>query len=197
MKKILAVMVLTGLVMVPVVGRSADAAVPAVSEHATKSVAEAEAAYQKGLAAKAVAQQAADQAAANLEKAKTDLKLAETTGDKEKVKAAQAALRKAGAVSADKARALNRVSGLVDRLKTILDRAREAAQKVAQAKTPDEVRKATQELDRLVHGAEGVLASIQDVMKPHPHIEIIGVTIPATTTSTTQPTPTQVGQIRG
>ena len=197
MKKILAVMVLTGLVMVPVVGRSADAAVPAVSEHATKSVAEAEAAYQKGLAAKAVAQQAADQSAANLEKAKTDLKLAETTGDQEKVKAAQAALRKASAVSADKARALNRVNGLVDRLKTILDRAREAAQKIAQAKTPDQIRKATQELDRLVHGAEGVLASIQDVMKPHPHVEIIGVTIPATTTSTTQPSPTQVSQIRG
>ena len=197
MKKILAVMVLTGLVMVPVVGRSADAVVPAVSEHATKSVAEAEAAYQKGLAAKAVAQQAADQSAANLEKAKTDLKLAETTGDQEKVKAAQAALRNASAVSVDKARALNRVNGLVDRLKTILDRAREAAQKIAQAKTPDQIRKATQELDRLVHGAEGVLASIQDVMKPHPHVEIIGVTIPATTTSTTQPSPTQVSQIRG
>ena len=76
-------------------------------------------------------------------------------------------------------------------------RAREAAQKIAQAKTPDQIRKATQELDRLVHGAEGVLASIQDVMKPHPHVEIIGVTIPATTTSTTQPSPTQVSQIRG
>lgn len=198
MKKFVAGMMLAGLVLIPVTGMTAEArAEISISERVTKSVAEAEAAYSKGLALKADAQKAADQAAANLEKAKTDLKLAQASGDKEKIKAAQAAMLMSKRVAEDKGRALSKVSGLVERLKVILDKAREAAATIAKAKTPAESHAELRKLEGLVNGAQGIVVSIEQALKPHPHIEVIGVTVPATTTSTTQPTPTQVGQIRG
>ena len=199
MNRLIAGLLLVGLVVVPVSGRAADARPAVVSDSVTRSLAQAEAAYQKGLALKATAQQAADQAAANLDKAQTDFKLAQTSGDKEKIKEAHKALLLALSVSSDKARVLSRVSGLADRLKVILDKAREAAAAVASAKNPADTRKALNDLERLAHSTTGVLDSIEVSMKPRPRVEIIGVTIPPTTTSTTLPklTPTQVGQIRG
>ena len=197
MKRLIAGMLLAGLVVVPVLGRAADAPPAVMSDIAAKSLAQAESAYQQGLALKATAQQAADQAVANLDKAQTDFKLAQASGDKEKIKAAHAALVKAQAVSADKARVLSKVSALADRLKVILDKAREAAAAFASAKNPADARKALNDLERLAHSTTGVLASIETAMKPRPRVEIIGVTIPPTTTSTTTPSPTQVGQIRG
>ena len=195
MKKFISGMILAGLVVIPVLSRAADAPPPSVSEQVTKSVAEAEAAYQKGLALKTTAQQASDQAAANLDKARTDLKLAQASGDKDKIKAAHAALVKAQALVREKTREFDKVNGLVGRLKSILDKAKDAALTVAAAKNPAEVREALNTLQGLVRSTTGVLASIGEVMKPHPRVEIIGVTVPATTVSTTLPklSPTPVG----
>ena len=121
--------------------------------------------YQKGVALKATAQQAADEAAENLDKAQTDFKLAQASGDKEKIKAAHAALEMAKSVAANKARVLNMVSALADRLKVIQDKAYKAAAAVASAKTPAHARKALNDLERLANIASGELASIEKVMK--------------------------------
>jgi len=187
MNKLITGMILAGLVVIPVLSRAADAPPPSVSEQVAKYVAEAEAAYQKGLALKTTAQQASDQAAADLDKAQTDLKLAQASGDKDKIKAAHAALLKAQALAREKARELDKVNGLVDRLKSIRDKAKEAASAFAAAKNPAEAREAFNTLQRLAFSTTGVLASIGEVLKPHPRVEIIGVTVPATTVSTTRP----------
>ena len=196
MKTFIAGLMLTGLVLVPMAAISAEAA-QSISERASKAVGVAEAAYQKGLENKEVAQKAADLASAALEKARTDLKLAEASGDKEKIAAAQAAVMKAKLVAADKARVLAQVSSLVERLKVNLDKARAAAAAVAKAPTPAEALKELRTLEQLAVTAGNILKSIEAAMKPHHPVDIIGITIPCTTTSTTRPTPTQVGQIRG
>ena len=196
MKMFISGMMLAGLVLAPMAAISAESG-PSISERASKAVGVAEAAYQKGLEQKEVAQKAEDLASAAWEKARTDLKLAEASGDKEKIAAAQAAVLKAKLVAADKARVLARVSSLVERLKIILDKARIAATAVAKAPTPAEALKELQKLEQLAFTSANVLNSIETAMKPHHPIDDIGVTIPCTTTSTTRPTPTQVGQIRG
>ncbi len=165
MKRLIAGMLLAGLVVVPVLGRAADATPADVTDSATESLAQTESAYQKGVSLKATALQVADQAAANLDKAQTDFKLAQASGDTEKIKAAHAALEMAKAVSSNKARVLSLVSALADRLKVILDKAYKVAAAVASAKTPAHARKALNDLERLAHIASGEVASIERVMK--------------------------------
>lgn len=198
MNKMIAGMMLVGLVLAPIVSRAAEPGAGAsIAERSSKAVAAIEAAYQKGLADKAEAQKASDLAAAELSKAQTDLKLAEASGDKEKIAAAQAALLKAKALADAKARILSQVTGLVERLKALLDRARESAAAIAKAPTPAEALKELRKLEQLVISSQSVLRSIELAMKPRPPAGVTGITVPSTTTSTTRPTPTQVGQIRG
>lgn len=198
MNKLIAGMMLVGLVLAPIVSWSAEpGAGLSIAERSGKAVASVEAAYQKGLADQAEVQKAADLAAAGLSKAQTDLKLAEASGDKEKITAAQAALLKAKSVADSTARTLTQVSRLVERLKATLDKAREAAAAVAKASTPAEALKELRKLEQLALTARNILRNIELAMKPRTPVDIIGVTVPSTTTSTTRPTPTQVGQIRG
>lgn len=199
MKKMMAGLMLVGLFLAPIVSWAADAgAGSSVAERSGKAVAAIEAAYQKGLASQAEAQKASDLAAAELSKAQTDLKLAEATGDKEKIAAAQAALVKAKAAADDKARILSQVSVLVERLKVLLDKARASAEAIAKAATPAEALKELRKLEQSVFTAQSVVRNIDAAMKPRPpRGGTTGITVPSTTTSTTRPTPTQVGQIRG
>lgn len=194
MRKMMTGLVLAGLVMIPVLGMTAGTEASSPAELAAASVAKADGALQKGLESLAVAQKASDQAVANVDKAQADLKLAVASGDKEKIKAAQAALQKAKWIAGDAARRLARVTALVDRLKVILEKTKAAAEKVAQAKTPEEAQAAAAEADMQAAKSGRVLKAIDEAMKPHPRLEIIGVTIPTTTTTTTQPSPTPIGK---
>lgn len=200
MKKIVAGIVLAGLVAMPMAGRAAEVKIDAsISERANQSVAEAEAALQKALKVQEVAVKVADEAAAALDKSQADLKIAQSTGDKEKIKAAQGAMIKAKIDSETKSQKLKKVNALVDRLRAILDKAREAAAAVASAKTPAEAKVAMAKLDSLVQQATVVATTVEQTMKPKPPVTEPppGCKVPPTTTSTTLPSPTQVGQIRG
>jgi hypothetical protein len=192
MRKLMTAMMLAGLVMIPVVGMTAGAA-STPAEIASAAVARAEAAVQSGLETLAKAQKASDEAVANLDKAKADLRLAEASGDKDKIKAATDALQKAKWVASQATRRVSHVTDLVDRLKVILEKAKEAAQKVAQAKTPEEAKAAAAMAELQAAKAGRILKSIDEVMKPRPRLEIIGMTIPTTTTSTTKSSPTPIG----
>lgn len=199
MKKIMAGMVLVGLFLMPMLGLTAGAPAPTPVELAAKSLATIESAYQKSVDSVAALQKASDLAAANLDKAGTDLKLAQASGDKEKIKAAQAALLKAQIEARKLAANLADANRLVERLRVILEKARLAAAKVASAKTPEEAKNALKDLQALVSPAMGLQQAVQEVGKPRPPRgpEMGEITVPSTTTSTTQPSPTPVGEIRG
>ena len=194
MKKMVAGIVLMGLVMIPVLGLTADAVAPTPAERAAKAVAKVDADYQRGAAILTATQKAADQAAANLDKAQADLKLAEASGDKEKIKAANTALINAKITSANTAAMLAKVQTLVDQLKVLLDNAKAAQAKVTAATNPDDAAKAAAEAEGIAGKSERVLRHIESAVKPRPGMHIVWVTIPTTTTSTTQPSPTPVGR---
>lgn len=197
MKKLMTGFVLAGLVLLPMLGMTADSTAPSAVELAKKAAADTKAAYDKGVATLASVQKAADLAAANVDKAKTDLELAKASGDKEKIKKAQAALLEAQLASRNAAQNLMQVTRLVDRLKVLSEKAQLDADKVAQAKTPEEAAKALKSVEMLARDAGRILGSIEQVLKPRPPMDVPGVTIPTTTTSTTQPSPTPVGELRG
>jgi hypothetical protein len=192
MRKLMTAMMLAGLVLVPVVGMTAGAA-STPAEIASAAVARCEVALQSGLETLAKAQKGSDEAVANLDKAKADLRLAEASGDKEKMKAATAELQKAKWMAAQTTRRVTQVTDLVDRLKVILEKAKEAAQKIAQAKTPEEAKAAAAMAEMQAAKSGRILKAVEAVMKPRPRLEITGLTIPTTTTSTTKSSPTPIG----
>ncbi|MEI6516755.1 MAG: hypothetical protein WCO77_12330 [bacterium] len=193
MKKLMTGLVLAALVMIPLSGLTAEtASTPA--ERAAKAVASTEAAYQKGLATQSTIQQESEQASANLAKAESDLKLAEASGDKEKIKAARAELAKARYAVAEANRKLKALAGLVEKLKLTLEKAKAAAEQVKQAKTDDEANAAALQAERAAARAAGILKAVENSLKPSGRLELKGMTIPTTTTSTTQPSPTPVGK---
>ena len=192
MRKLMTAMILAGLVLIPVVGMTAGAA-STPAEIASAAVARTEAAVQSGLETLAKAQKGSDQAVANLDKAKADLRLAEASGDKEKIKAATTALQNAKWLANQAARRVTQVTDMVDRLKVILEKAKEAAQKVAQAKTPEEAKAAAAMAEIQAAKSGRILKAIDEIMKPRPRLEITGLTIPTTTTSTTKSSPTPIG----
>ena len=132
-------------------------------------------------------------AAANVAKATEDLKIAVASGDQAKIKAATDALKKAKFVAADATRKVRAMARQVERLKVFAERAKQAA---ALAASPDikVAEKAANDAEGFAARAVRVSKSIEEILKPRPAIDIIGVTIPPTTTSTTQPSPTPVGE---
>ena len=200
MNKLAFAVILAGLVAFPrggITAGSQGGGDHGLNTSVANSLAEAEAAYQKGLAAQAEAQKAADQAAADVAKAEANLKLAQESGNKAKIAAAQAALAKAKLEAAQKTRALSQVNALVQRLKVIVDKAKAAAEVVATSKDPAAVKAAMNEISRLANEAANVLKSIQNVVSPTRPGPGPRVTIPSTTTTTTKPTPTPDRTLNG
>jgi hypothetical protein len=193
MKKLLASILVAGMALVPVLSLAAE--VPALTpvQRATKAAADADLIYQQALALQVKVQQEADLAAANVAKATEDLKIAVASGDQAKIKAATDALKKAKFVAADATRKVRAMARQVERLKVFAERAKQAA---AVAASPDikVAEKAANDAEGFAARAVRVSKSIEEILKPRPAIDIIGVTIPPTTTSTTQPSPTPVGE---
>ena len=195
MRKLMTSIVLAALVMIPVLGMTAENAAVTPKEIASAAVVTAETSLQKGLEIQASVQKAADLAVANFDKAQADLKVAEASGDKEKIKAAKLALRKAATEKDAAILKLSRITAMVDRLKVILAKTKAAADLVEKAKTPAEAQAAADDAEQQAAKSGRVLKAIEEeAVKPIRPIEIIGVTIPTTTTSTTQPSPTPVGK---
>ena len=192
MKKLLASILVAGMALVPVLGVAVEAPAPTPVERATKAAANADAVYQQ---AKTLLEQAlknVDITAANEAKAKEDLKIATASGDKDKIKAAADALEKATREARFAARKARELAAQVERLKVIADKAKLAVAAAAST-DPKVAQKAADEAERLAARAAQIGITIQEILKPHPRLEIIGVTIPTTTTSTTRPSPTPVG----
>lgn len=195
MSKFMTGLMLAALVMIPVLGMAQDKPVSTPQEIASASIVTAETSLQRGLEILASVQKAADVAVANLDKAQADLKVAEASGDKEKIKAAQDALAKAKIEKDDAASKLALITDMVDRLKVILANTKEAADRVGKATTPADAQAAADDAQEQAAKSGRVLKAIEEaVVAPPPRIELIGITIPTTTTSTTQPSPTPVGK---
>lgn len=195
MRKLMTGLVLAALVMIPVLGMTAEKAASTPKEIASAAVVTSETSLQKGLEILASVQKAADLAVANFDKAQADLKVAEASGDKEKIKAAKAALSKAKMEMDATAHKLAVITDLVDRLKVILAKTKAAADLVEKAKTPAEAQAAADDAEQQAAKSGRVLKAIEEAaVKPTPRIQLIGITIPTTTTSTTQPSPTPVGK---
>jgi hypothetical protein len=193
MKKLMASILVAGMALVPILGKAAEAPVPTSVERATKAAANVGAIYQqaKDLLAKALKE--VDLTAANESKASADLKIATESGDKAKIKAAGEALEKAKRAAQQASRVARELANQVERLKVLDDKAKLAV--VAAGSTdPKVAEKAADDAESLSARAVRIEKNIEQILKPRPPLEIIGVTIPSTTTSTTQPSPTPVGQ---
>jgi hypothetical protein len=173
--KFLVALLLVGAAQVPVVAES-PAAKPNV-----KCLSEIRAIYQKGLAARATGQIAADQARDALAKAEASMKAAIASGDKKKIKTAEGALLNAKGVVLKTSEALNRLVDLVDRLNVLNDKAK------ILTKEGD-----LEKLENLAKKAAMVWNFIRELSRPCSPIVI--VVPPPCTTSTTQPSPTPVGR---
>lgn len=193
MKKLLASILVAGIALVPVLGLAVD--VPALTpvQRATKAAADADLIYQQAKALQVKVQQEADLASANAAKAIEDLKIAVASGDKAKIKVASEAAKKAKFEADDAARKVRELARQVERLKVLTEKIKLAADKAA---SPDVkvAEKAADEAEALAARTVRISKGIEQILKPRPRIEIIGVTIPSTTTSTTQPSPTPVGE---
>ena len=121
------------------------------------------------------------------------MKTALASGDKAKIKAAKDALEKATLAAAEAARKAQELSKQVERLKVIADKAKLDVTQ-AGSSDPKVAEKAALDAEALAAKAGRIEDTIQEIMKPRHRLEIIGVTIPTTTTSTTQPSPTPVGK---
>lgn len=191
MKKLLASILVAGMALVPVLGKAAP--VPTPVERATKAAANAETLYQQAKDLLVKVQKEADLAAANEAKAKEDLKIATATGDKVKIKAAEAALEKASLAAAEAAKKARELAVQVERLRVIAEKANAEIVK-AGSSDPKVAGKAADEAEALAAKAVRIGKTIEEILKPRQRLEIIGITIPTTTTSTTQPSPTPVGK---
>jgi len=193
MKKLLAGMLVVGMALVPILGMAAGVPAPTPLERATKAAANAEAIYQQAKDLLAKVQQEVVLAAADEAKAKEDLKIAIATGDKTKINAAKGRFEKATRIAKEKERMARELAKQVERLKMIAEKAK---MDVTQAGSPDPkvAQKAAADAEALAAKALQVERTIKEIMKPHHGLDIIGVTIPSTTTSTTKPSPTPVGQ---
>jgi hypothetical protein len=193
MKKLMASILVAGMALVPILGMAADAPAPTPVQRAVKSAADADLIYQQAQALMVKVQKEADLTAAVAAKANEDLKMAVASRDKDKIKAANAALRKARHEADAAARRARELAQQLERLKVIAEKAKLAA--VAAASTdPKIAEKAADDAEALAARAVRIGKTIEEILKPRPRIEIIGVTIPSTTTSTTQPSPTPVGK---
>lgn len=196
MSKFMTGLTLAALVMIPVLGMAQDRPVLTPQEIASAAIVTAESSLQKGLEILGSVQKAADLAVANFDKAQADLKVAEASGDKEKIKAAQEALIKAKIEKDAAAAKLAGITDLVDRLKVIRDNTKASADRVGTAKTPEEAQAAADDAQEQAAKSGRVLKAIEDILASTASgLEVIGVTIPTTTTSTTQPSPTPVGSM--
>lgn len=194
MRRFMTGLVLAALVVVPMLGQAQDKPALTPQEIASAAVVTAETSLQKALEILAAAQKAADLAVANLDKAAADLKVAEASGDQEKIDAAKAALAQAKLDKQDTASKLTVITDLVDRLKVILANVKAAADQVAKAATPEDAQAAANDAQEQAAKAGRILKAIEEAAAAKPsRIETLGVTVPSTTTSTTQPSPTPVG----
>lgn len=193
MKKLMASILVAGMSLVPMLCTAAEAPAPTPIERANKAAANAELISQQAKDLLAKALKDVDLTAANEAKAKEDLKIATVSGDKEKIKEAKDALRKASREAAEASRKARELAKQVERLKVIAEKAKLAASQAgaADAKAAE---KAALEAESLAAMAVRISKTIQEILQPRPGLEIIGVTIPTTTTSTTQPSPTPVGK---
>lgn len=191
MKKLLASIMVAGMALVPILGMAAAAPTPV--ERATAASANADMIYQQAKDVLAKALKDVDVTAANEAKAKEDFKIATATGDKAKIQAASAALKKALREAAEAARKARELAVQVERLRVIAEKAKLTIAK-AGSTDPKVAEKAAEEAESLAARAVRISKTIEEIMKPRPPLEIIQVTIPTTTTSTTQPSPTPVGQ---
>jgi len=186
----MASILVAGMALVPILGMAAAAPTPV--ERATKASANVELIYQQAKDLMAKISKEADFAAANESKAKDDLKIAMASGDKEKIRLASAAFEKAAHEAADTARKVRELARQIERLKVLADKAKlDIVQ--AGSTDPKVAEKAAEEAESFSARAVRIGDSIQEILKPRPRLEIIGVTIPTTTTSTTRPSPTPVG----
>ncbi len=193
MKKLMAsIVMVAGMVLVPILGMAEGAPAPTPVDRATKAAANTEALYQQAKALLAKAQQDVDVTAANEAKAKEDLKISIATGDKAKIKAAEAELEKASYAAAEATRKVRQLAVQVERLKVLADKEKLAVAQAASA-DPKVAEKAADEAELLAAKAVRISKTIDEIMQPRPRLKIVGVTIPTTTTSTTQPSPTPVG----
>lgn len=192
MKKIMASIMMAGLALVPVLGLSEEAPAPTPIERATKAAASAETLYQEAKAVLVKAQQEADLATANLARAKEDLKIAETAGDKEKIEVAKQALRKAVLEASERNRIARSLARQTERLKMLADKAKQAVVD-AGSSDPKAAAKAADDAEALLAKAVRIAKTMEEIMKPRDRPPVGDVTIPTTTTSTTQPSPTPVG----
>lgn len=193
MKKFMASILMAGIALVPILGMTAEVPAPTPVERATKAAANADTIYQQAKAVLEKAQQDLDLKAANLAKAKEDLKIATAAGDKAKIKAAQDALREATLAAAEATRIVRQVTPQVERLKVITEKAKLAVTQ-AGAADPKVSEKAADDAEALAAKAVRISKSIEEILKPRGRPEFVQVTIPTTTTSTTQPSPTPVGE---
>jgi len=200
MNKMIAGIILAGLVVFPRVGMTVPPSPgfdPGAKERIAKAVADTEKSYQQGLADKAAAQKAADDAKAAVVKAQADLKAAQASGDRRKIAMAERALARANAIAAEKITVLNRVDVLVQRLKIVLDEVKATAASVAQSNDPIAIRNAAREVVQLDNDARHIVISIDVVMAPQRPGDFTDHRIPTTTVSTTKPNPTQDRQLQG
>lgn len=176
------VLVLAGAIQGPAVAGISDAKKesPAAKPDA-KYLSVIEAIYQKGLVAREAAQKATATAHEALVKADAALKEALASGNKKKIKAAEAELRDAKVVVFKTSETLSQLDKLVDRLNVINDKAKNLAEENEHGK-----------LEKLAEKACTVLDFISKISKHLPPIII--VVPPPCTTSTTQPSPTPVGR---
>ncbi len=192
MKKFMAGMLIAGIALVPFLGMTAGAPAPTPVERAKKASADAELIYQQAKALLAKVQQEVDTTAANLAKAVEDLKIATASGDKAKIKLASEAKAKAFQASAEANRKLRGVTKQVEKLKVIAEKAKLAIVDAGSA-DPKIAGAAAEAAEALAAKAVRISKNIEEIIKPRGKIEVVGVTIPTTTTSTTQPSPTPVG----
>lgn len=146
-----------------------------------KYLSEIEAIFLKGLAAREAAQKAAATVHETLAKAEAALKEALASGNKKKIKAAEAEWLNAKRVVLITSESLKQLDKLVDRLNVINDKAKILATENEHGK-----------LEKLAEKASNVWEFITEHSKIRPPIII--VIPPPCTTSTTQPSPTPVGR---
>lgn len=192
MKKIMASILVAGMALVPIIGMAAGTLVPTPLERATKAAADTDSIYQNAKIILDKAQQEVVLTAANEAKAKEDLKIAEASGDKEKIKAATLALKNASEAAAEAVRKANALARQVERLRILSGKAKLAVGQ-AGSTDPKVAEKAADDAEALEARAIRISNTIEDILKPRPRLENIGVNIPTTTTSTTKPSPTPVG----
>jgi hypothetical protein len=194
MKKFMAGMLIAGIAMVPFFGMTAGAPAATPIERAKKASADADLLYQQAKALLTKVQQEAAAAAASLAKAVEDLKIATASGDNAKIAQATDAKVKAEFAAKESARKAGILAKPVEKLKMLSEKSKLLIAE-AGGTDPKKAEAAAEKAEGFAAQAARITKNIENnILKPRKQMEFVGTTtIPSTTTSTTQPSPTPVG----